>query len=59
MPADDELRSILNRRQSMNEAMENGEEVEHKFVKVHSNVFAEFNEFSRKQIREYEKTFKS
>ena len=33
-------------------------QVEHKFVKVNKNVYAEFSEFSRKEIKEYEKKFK-
>ncbi|XP_059085969.1 EF-hand domain-containing protein D2 homolog [Tigriopus californicus] len=59
MSADNELSAILNRRQNMNEALDNGENVEHKYVKVSTNVFTEFNEFTRKEIKEYEKTFKT
>ena len=84
MPADNELSAILNRRNEMNDALDNGEEVkrkrlfnfqlwqkiytilnfdffqvEHKQVKVHTNIYTEFNEFSRKEIKEYERKFKS
>eukprot|EP00095_Tigriopus_kingsejongensis_P010032 maker-scaffold231_size243715-snap-gene-1.35 protein:Tk10032 transcript:maker-scaffold231_size243715-snap-gene-1.35-mRNA-1 annotation:"hypothetical protein DAPPUDRAFT_231804" len=58
MPADNELTAILSRRQGLNDALDNGQEVEHKFVKVHQNVYTEFSEFSRKEIKEYEKKFK-
>ena len=59
MPADNELSQILTRRQSRNDALDNGQEVEDKQVKVHRNVYTEFVEFSRKEIKEYEKKFKS
>jgi len=58
MSADSELSAVLNRRQNMNERLENGESVEPKFVKVNKNVYAEFSEFTRKEIKEYEKKFK-
>ena len=58
MSADSELSAILNRRQNMNDAMDNGQEVEHKFVKVNKNIYTEFSEFSRKEIKEYENKFK-
>lgn len=53
MSADKELDHVLNRRQLINE----GKQISPHFVKVHNNVFLEFKEFSRKQIKEYEKTF--
>ena len=33
-------------------------QVEHKFVKVNKNVYTEFSEFSRKEIKENERKFK-
>lgn len=58
MPADNELSAILNRRANLNDAIDNGEDVEVKMVKVHKNVYTEFSEFSRKEIKEYERKFK-
>lgn len=55
MSADAELSNILNRRQQINEALENGEQVKHTFKVV--NVYTEFHEFSRKQIKDYQATF--
>ncbi|XP_059615948.1 EF-hand domain-containing protein D2 homolog [Phlebotomus argentipes] len=57
MSADAELSSILNRRQQINDALENGENVENTFRNVKRNVYQEFHEFSRKQIKEYQATF--
>lgn len=56
MPADAELSSVLVRRQEINEALDNGAEVKFKYKVV--NIFTEFHEFSRKEIRQYEATFK-
>jgi len=56
MPMDSELSCILNRRQAINNALDEGEEVKPQY-KVH-NVYTEFHEFSRKQIKKYEQTFK-
>jgi hypothetical protein len=53
MPADNELTAILNRRQNLNEGMD----VEKKTARV--NVYTEFSEFSRKQIKDYEIKFKA
>ena len=53
MPADNELSAILNRRQNLNE----GIPVAKRTAKV--SVYTEFNEFSRKQIKEYEDKFKT
>lgn len=55
MSADLELSSILNRRQQINEALENGEEIKHTFKVV--NIYTEFHEFTRKEIKEYQATF--
>jgi len=55
MSADSELSSILNRRQQINEDLENGKEVKHTFKVV--NIYTEFHEFSRKEIKEYQSTF--
>lgn len=52
MSADNELSSILSRRQQINEALENGEDVKPK-QKI-NNIYAEF---SRKQIKEYQTLF--
>lgn len=56
----DELAAVLNRRQKINEALEDGKPVPPQFNRRPSvkNVFLEFKEFSRKQINEYEATFK-
>jgi len=56
MPADAELSSVLVRRQEINEALDSGAEVKFKYKVV--NIFTEFHEFSRKEIRQYEATFK-
>lgn len=55
MPAD-ELTSILVRRQEMNDALDNGQEVKFKYKVV--NIYTEFHEFTRKEIRQYESIFK-
>ncbi|KAG8231385.1 hypothetical protein J437_LFUL008933 [Ladona fulva] len=57
MPADEELSGVLSRRQAINEALDEGKDVRPKFKVV--NVYTEFSEFTRKQIKEYEKTFNS
>ena len=59
MSASDELSKILTRRQTLNDMIDNGEEVDKKLVAVNKNVYTEFSEFSRKEIKEYEKRFKS
>lgn len=56
MPADQELNQVLVRRQEINEALDNGDEVKIKYRVV--NVFTEFHEFSRKEIKSYEDKFK-
>lgn len=53
--ASSELNDILNRRQKINDALENGEPVKQSFKVV--NVYTEFHEFSRKQIKDYQGTF--
>lgn len=59
MPADEELSSLLNRRQAINEALDEGKPVTPQYTtkKTYGNVYAEFHEFSRRQIKEYEKAF--
>uniref|UniRef100_A0A1L8DD97 Putative swiprosin n=1 Tax=Nyssomyia neivai TaxID=330878 RepID=A0A1L8DD97_9DIPT len=57
MSADAELSSILSRRQQINDALENGENVENTFRSVKRNIYTEFQEFTRKQIKEYQATF--
>ncbi|KAF5270645.1 hypothetical protein FQA39_LY01383 [Lamprigera yunnana] len=56
MPVDSELNSVLIRRQEINEAMDNGTEVKLKYKFV--NIYTEFHEFTRKEIKQYETTFK-
>lgn len=55
MPADAELSNLLNRRQRINNELEEGKEVkkQYKFV----NVYTEFHELSRREIKQYEQTF--
>ncbi|XP_077285589.1 EF-hand domain-containing protein D2 homolog Swip-1 [Arctopsyche grandis] len=55
MPADGELSSKLNRRQQINDDLEEGKEVKPQYRVV--NVYTEFHEFSRKEIKQYETTF--
>ncbi|XP_037958682.1 EF-hand domain-containing protein D2 homolog isoform X2 [Teleopsis dalmanni] len=50
-----ELTHILNRRQVIMDSQEAGIEVPRTFKVV--NVFTEFHEFTRKQIKDYQKTF--
>lgn len=50
-----ELTHILNRRQEIIDSQEAGIEVPRTFKVV--NVYTEFHEFSRKQIKDYQKTF--
>jgi len=57
--ADSELAKKLQRRNQLNEVDENGEPapaIQPKRVVV--NVYTDFPEFSRKEIQQYEKTFK-
>ncbi|XP_050299073.1 EF-hand domain-containing protein D2 homolog [Anthonomus grandis grandis] len=56
MSATEELSSILVRRQELNDALDNGEEVKIKYKVI--NIFTEFHEFSRKEIKQFEATFK-
>lgn len=56
MPADQELSQVLLRRQEMNDALDNGNEVKIKYRVL--NVYTEFHEFSRKEINNYAATFK-
>jgi len=57
MPADNELSRILNRRNEINDAIDNGETVKPRYVKTSVSVYTEFGEFTRKEIKEYEKKF--
>ncbi|XP_030556778.1 EF-hand domain-containing protein D2 homolog isoform X1 [Drosophila novamexicana] len=50
-----ELTHILNRRQEIMDSQEAGIEVPRTFKVV--NVYTEFHEFTRKQIKDYQKTF--
>lgn len=50
-----ELTHILNRRQEIMDSQEAGIEIPRTFKVV--NVYTEFHEFSRKQIKDYQKTF--
>lgn len=52
--ADEELKNRLARRQDIIE----GKDVSPNTVKVIKSVYAEFHEFSRKQIKQYEEMFK-
>lgn len=56
--ADAELSSALNRRQAINSALDEGKSVSPQLRTNPGGVFSEFSEFSRKQIRDYEKTFR-
>lgn len=55
MSADAELSSILSRRQQINDALDNGDTVKRNFRP--GNIYMEFNEFSRKQIKDYQDKF--
>lgn len=55
MPADAELSNLLNRRQKINEDLEEGKEVKKQYRFV--NVYTEFHELSRREIKQYEQTF--
>jgi len=57
MSADNELTAILNRRNKINDAIDSGADVKPRFVKT--SVYTEFAEFSRKQIKDYEKIFQT
>jgi hypothetical protein len=52
-----ELNSILSRRQAINDALDGGKEVKPHFRAGGHSVFAEFHEFTRKQIKQYEAEF--
>lgn len=56
MSCESELNSVLIRRQEINDAIDEGKEIKLKYRVV--NVYTEFHEFSRKQIKQYESTFK-
>ncbi|XP_059475323.1 EF-hand domain-containing protein D2 homolog [Neocloeon triangulifer] len=52
-----ELSSVLSRRQAINDALDGGQEVKPHFRPSGHSVFAEFHEFTRKQIKLYESEF--
>lgn len=56
--AENELFAVLNRRQVMNDDLDSGKEIKQVQVKVHKNVYTEFSEFTRKEIKDYEAKFK-
>ena len=57
--SENELSKIFKRRQSLNDAIAKGENVEPTFKKHTSkNVYVEFQEFTRKEIKEFERKFK-
>ncbi len=58
MPADNELTAKLSRRLDRNEALEQGQQVTNTYRTTGISIYSEFSEFSRKQIKEYEKAFK-
>lgn len=55
MAASDELTGILSRRQEINDKLEEGLEIKPQYKYV--NVFTEFHDFTRKEIKQYEATF--
>ncbi|KAI4491078.1 hypothetical protein M0802_010495 [Mischocyttarus mexicanus] len=55
MSADPELSNILSRRQRINEDLDEGKEVKKQYRFV--NVYTEFHELSRREIKRYEQTF--
>ncbi|KAL2726225.1 EF-hand domain-containing protein D2 [Vespula maculifrons] len=57
MSADAELSNILSRRQRINEDLDEGKEVKKQYRFV--NVYTEFHELSRREIKRYEQTFNS
>lgn len=54
--ADNELSAVLNRRCQINDDLDAGKKVK-KVIKVF-NPYTEFPEFTRKQIKEYDRIFK-
>ena len=55
MPADNELASILSRRNQINDTLDSGGEVKQRYAKV--SVYTEFTEFTRKEIKDFEAKF--
>lgn len=53
--ADSELLGILNRRQEINEKLERNEDVKPQY-KV-KNIYTEFHELTRKDIKQYQDIF--
>ena len=58
MPADNELSAKLTRRLDRNDALEQGQQVTNTYRTTGVSIYTEFSEFSRKQIKDYEKAFK-
>lgn len=58
MSADSELSAKLNRRLDRHEALESGQAVTNQYRTTGISLYTEFSEFSRQQIKEYEKSFK-
>lgn len=58
MSADNELTAKLNRRLDRAEALEQGQTVTTQYRTTGIGIYTEFSEFSRHQIKEYEKAFK-
>lgn len=58
MSADNELSAKLNRRLDRAEALEQGQSVTTQYRTTGIGIYTEFSEFSRHQIKEYEKAFK-
>ena len=57
--SENELSRILQRRQSLDEARARGEIIEPVQKSVRSrNVYVEFQEYTRKEIKDFEKKFK-
>merc|ERR1711974_156381 len=52
MPADNELSAILNRRNQINDTLDNGGEVKQRYAKV-----SVYTEFTRKEIKDFETKF--
>ena len=58
MPADDELSAKLSRRLDRHEALEQGQEVTNTYRTKGVSIYTEFAEFTRGQIKDYEKAFR-
>ncbi|CAB3384392.1 Hypothetical predicted protein [Cloeon dipterum] len=56
MSTENELSSVLSRRQAINDALDGGVEVKPRF-RAATSIYTEFHEFTRKQIKQYETEF--